>query len=238
MNFSSMKLFSDKDIDEFYNIKFSVKHKHYREGDNSLLDMHFFYRKFFFLNDFMLQSSFESRNILPLNVRKGLLPHQRVQVEDFKGIKSYGIDKERLVDHGLRENSKEYFESVGFYNTYKWYNKLYYISESNNDSTDNKTPENSVFGVNPYFGKSKQRFLPYLHWNLMFVPQCKERTGEESATSTESSKGKNLGDLYFSAGLGLSYVSEYIALEAFYSGVVKKQTRDIGSSWGFNIGLD
>lgn len=210
------------DNDDIYNIEAGCTHRSYSNNSAKILDFRFFYRKFFFFNivknNFLLQSSVETVNSLLLN-KTSLLAHQENYVDDFKGVKKF-----RDYD---RENN--YFSPLAMRNHYKFYNKIYYIP-----SSYTYTEDNPVFGDNPEFSSSKQVFLPFVHCNLLFVPTNNEQKSEEN---TDTSINKNM-KIYFSAGLGLTYISEYIALEGFYNAYVKKENNDYGTNFGINIGID
>ena len=212
------------------NFSLGLEHKKYMVNNNETLNLSLFLRKFFFIsNDLILQSTLEAQNCIESKNSK-LLPHQRVFVDDFKGIRKF-VEDDYLRNKTHLEYSKSnwYYESFGVTSAYKFYNKLYY----------NFFNTEKIFSENPSFEKSNQVVLPFIHCNFLLLPNAiyntPTSTTENSTTHVDSSF---LSKVYFSSGVGLSYISEYIALEAYYNAVVKKGKTDIKSSFGFNVGLD
>lgn len=236
MNLNSIKYLHNKPSDELYNIKLSLKHKQYK--DKGFFNLKFFYRKFFMTKYLLLQSNFESNNIIVTNPdldNSKLAPHQKIHITDFKGIKSLADTNPKgyyALDNWKKNN---FNHTSGFMSSYKWYNKLYILTDNLFCSNDDEV--NDVFNINPYFGKAKQQLLPFIHFNLMVLPNNTLSNVKKQDVEGENNNG-NLADTYYSAGVGVTYLTEYISLEAFYNGFVKKNKNDLTATFGVNVGLD
>ena len=228
---SASEIISNKD-NTINNFKASLKYKSSLNSNYAVLKC--FYRKIFYIgNSIIWQSNVESYNIKPLLDTKLLKSHETIDINDFKGVSNPGP---RL------ENG----DSIGMLNTLKFYNKIYFTSL-------------------PVFNSSSLitdgfKFLPFIHFNLLYhyghdqskfvrkapessinltnvdlsIQTPRRNTEESKFNDTETS----YSNLYFSAGMGINYISELVSFELYYNGYVKKNKRDIGTEFGFNIGLD
>lgn len=224
---------------------------------NEVFDIKLFLRKFLIFENFIWQSNLELRSLLYKKDTK-LLIHQLLQVNDFKGI-----DKYEETDVNCKRKSPEIFrdfnQTVGFNSSYKWYNKIYLtgffnsnaleIEDYDVDKNDDVNYYSDRKGLSRVMSKggslkdSKPRFLPFVHFNMMFIPYLNERKkleidAEDSIINSNLKKVNNYGDYYFSSGFGLAYISEHVALEAFYNGIVRQNENKLTPSFGFNIGID
>jgi hypothetical protein len=214
----------------------SLKHKQYK--DNAFFNLKFFYRKFFISKYLLLQSNFEANNIIITNPdldSSKIAPYQKIHVSDFKGLKSLSETEPKgyYALDGWKKNN--FNHTSGYLSSYKLYNKIYILTDNIFSSGSDET--NDVFSINPYFGKAKQQILPFIHFNLMLLPNTKAMTTKKQASDIDNDKS-SLVDTYYSAGVGLTYLSEYISLEAFYNGIVMKNKQDLKATFGVNVGLD
>lgn len=176
-----------------------------------------FLRKMFKVNSYLLwQLNMEAKNAVPLE-RKLLKSHETLTVNDFKGVVSPGPK----FSNG---------DCLGMLNTLKLYNKIYFTSISllNNGST---------------LYKEGTQVLPFFHLNFLYhygnqVQFYKKVLPDSSINLTLIDERDKNSNLYVSAGLGLSYISSFVCFEVYYNAFVKKNKHDIGSEFGFNIGID
>ena len=186
----------------------------FKSNDVRTLNYNFFYRKFFFFNYFTLQSSIESNNIFSFD-KKELFPHQKHHINDFKGIESFGLQTHSTEENLLESwRSKQFLYSNGFLNCYKFYNKIYF-----NLFNTFETNENSIFSLQ----SEKDKILPYIHFNFLFIPKPIEIKEKE---------------MYFSYGLGLNYLTKNIAFDFYYNTQIDKSNYDLAQTFGVTLGID
>ena len=192
-----------------------------------------FYRQIKTFNDFLkLQTNFEATNTFLIGNTKFLKSNETILVDDFKGVLNPGPKVSKETD------------SMGMFNIMKFYNKLYFTNTLLNNDEE---------GWN-------HKLVPFIHFNLLFhygdyqkkfisknkniesstnVPEINETRNTNNYNASETTlENQENSNLYASAGFGLTYFTNFCALEVYYNGFVKKNNKDVAQEFGFNIGID
>lgn len=200
-----------------------------------------------FFNTFSLYTMFESNNLFLTNSTKILKTHETLVVDDFKGVTNPGPKLKKVNDN------------IGMFNYVKFYNKLYLSKLAINLNSL------EVFSKNG-FENLDHEIIPYLHFNLLFHYNDSQKkftsknnftntntigTNENLNTSRSIDSKENLiynsistdkesymNNLYLSSGIGLTYFSEYICIDAYYNFYVRKNNQDIKNEFGISIGTE
>ena len=181
--------------------------------------------------------SVEAKNTLLFADTNLLKSHETILADDFKGV----------TNTGPKLHNKD---SIGMLNVLKFYNKIYLTNTSLSENSDLVKTGQFIpfihFNFLYHYGDEQKKFntrkkieadskLNVIHIN---ESQCEEihlnNKKDKNDTNLEIENSK----LYFSAGFGVTFLSEFIALEAYYNAIVKKNKYDIGTEFGFNIGID
>lgn len=242
-----------------YNFKASLKLNN--SINSKFLSTSLFYRRFITLNEYLTwQFNFEAKNTFLLSNTRLLKSHETNINDDFKGVLSPSPKLNTPENESIGTlNTIKLYNKVYFTNaSFRLFN--------NKDDKDESMDTNEE--LSKEINKSERldhQIIPFIHFNMLYHYKdiqkkfvSRARVPVESSTTldkvdlnttntyneteirnTESNTASDVhSPLYYSAGFGLSYFTEFIALEGYYNAFVKKNNNDIGLEFGFNIGLD
>ena len=82
------------------------------------------------------------------------------------------------------------------------------------------------------FLQNKWQINPFIHFNFLWIP-------ESSHFKDLYANRKSLYDAFrFSAGVGLSFMTKYGAIECYYNAFVEKSSSDVKREFSIRLGLD
>eukprot|EP00340_Litonotus_pictus_P010945 CAMPEP_0170539598 /NCGR_PEP_ID=MMETSP0209-20121228/104049_1 /TAXON_ID=665100 ORGANISM="Litonotus pictus, Strain P1" /NCGR_SAMPLE_ID=MMETSP0209 /ASSEMBLY_ACC=CAM_ASM_000301 /LENGTH=448 /DNA_ID=CAMNT_0010841603 /DNA_START=170 /DNA_END=1513 /DNA_ORIENTATION=- len=186
------------------NFKSSVKYVF--SNNSSYILTRLFYRKFFYLNQYLIwQTNMEAMNTILTGQTKLLKSHETILVDDFKGV--------------LNPGPKIGTETVGMSNVLKFYNKLYFTNTLLSNENTEKEGKN--------YPSWNHSFVPFIHCNLLMhygdnqkifvtrekntlssstiVPTVKEEGSLKSSEIVEGKKTTENSNIYLSGGFGVTY---------------------------------
>ena len=205
-------IISNRDFDILY---FNSSLKYFSSLNSNYLRSKIKLKKFYPLHkNINLMTTLEAQNTILCNKTRLLKSHETLLVEDFKGV----------INPGPKISDTK--DSIGMFNIVKLYTKLYFCD---------------IF--QPNYKPLASSFLPFIHCSLLYHyndPQfifISKRNLESSRnlTTISNTEPQNFSNLYFSTGLGISYLTELGSLELFYNSYIKKNVNDLGQELGFSI---